>query len=141
MLLFTSAAGGASSLWTFTVEGRREAPFGGVQAATVLGAVFSPDGRWGAYSSDDLGPNVTVYVQPFPATGAKYQLLANGGSPHHQLWSPDGKELFYNPRAGSFEAVAVTTHQTFAFGNPIAVPRPFNMTGLVRGAQGSRAGE
>ena len=51
------------------------------------------------------------------------------GPPHHQLWSPDGRELFYNPREGAFEVVAVKTQPTFAFGNPIAVPRPFEMGG------------
>lgn len=126
-LLFSSAGGGVSSLWTFTLASRKEAPFGGVSTSTVIGAIFSPDGRWVAYSSEESGPRSTVYVQPFPATGAKYQLPANGTSPHHQLWSPDGKELFYNPRAGVFEAVAVTTQPAFAFGNPVAVPRPFEM--------------
>ena len=68
----------------------------------------------------------TIYVQPFPATGAKYQLLAKGaGQPHHSLWSPDGKDLFYNPGPGRFESVSVTTQPTFAFGNPVVVPRPF----------------
>jgi Tol biopolymer transport system component len=128
-LLFSSATGGAAALRTFTLASRKEAPFGGVEASTVIGAVFSPDGRWVAYSGDTSDSRSTVYVQPFPATGAKYQLPVNGTSPHHQLWSPDGKELFYNPRAGAFEAVAVTTQPAFALGNPIAVPRPFEMSG------------
>ena len=67
-----------------------------------------------------------VYVQPFPPTGAKYQVYAkdsDGG--HHVLWSPDSKELFYNPRPGSYEVVRVTTQPTVAFGNPTNVPRPF----------------
>jgi hypothetical protein len=46
---------------------------------------------------------------------------------HEPLWSPDGKEIFYNPRAGSFEAVGVTTKPEFGFGNPIALPRPFQL--------------
>jgi hypothetical protein len=44
------------------------------------------------------------------------------------MWSPDSKELFYNPRAGSFEVVAVTTEPHFEFGIPIALPRPFRLT-------------
>lgn len=43
------------------------------------------------------------------------------------MWSHDDKELFYNPRAGAFEAVSVTKHPTFAFGNAVAVPKPFNL--------------
>ena len=110
------------SLWTFSRASRKEDPFGGVQTSTVIGAVFSPDGRWVAYSSGEQG-RVTVHVQPFPATGVKYQLPAKSGDlPHHQVWSPDGRELFYNPRLNGFEVVPVTTLPTFAFGNPTAVP-------------------
>ena len=37
-----------------------------------------------------------VNVQPFPATGATYQLpVVEQGGYCHPLWSPDGKELFY----------------------------------------------
>jgi Tol biopolymer transport system component len=75
---FSSAAGGDASLWTFTHEGRKATPFGGVHASTVLSAVFSPDGRWVAYLSDESASRTTVFVQPFPATEAKYQLPANG---------------------------------------------------------------
>ena len=53
-------------------------------------------------------------------------------SPHEVVWSPDGKELFYNPRAGGFEAVSVTTQPTFAFGNAVAVPRPFQLSSARR---------
>ena len=116
----------AHSLWTFSRASRKEEPFGDVQTPAVIGAVFSPDGRWVAYSSGEAG-RVTVYVQPFPATGAKYQLAAKSGDqPHHQLWSPDGRELFYNPRPSGFEVVPVRTQPTFAFGNPTAVPKPFD---------------
>ena len=44
--------------------------------------------------------------------------------PHAVVWSPDGKELFYIPRSGGFEAVSVTTEPRFGFGSPVAVPRP-----------------
>jgi proline racemase len=43
------------------------------------------------------------------------------------VWSPDGKELFYDPRPGEIEAVRVTTEPTFAFGNPVAVPSRFQL--------------
>ena len=70
----------------------------------------------------------SVYVQPFPPTATKYQLFANAlDNPHHPLWSPNGKALFYTPRAGGFESVAVTTQPTFAFGNPVAVSRVFTL--------------
>ena len=53
-----------------------------------------------AYTSTD-STKTTVYVQPFPPTGAKYELLARGADgPHEVTWSADDKELFYNPRPG-----------------------------------------
>jgi Tol biopolymer transport system component len=55
-------------------------------------ARFSPDGRWVAYSSDESG-RLEVYVQPFPSTGAKWQISNDGG--HEPSWRRDGRELFY----------------------------------------------
>ena len=108
------------------MQDRKATPFGDVHSSFATGARFSPDGRWVAYASADRGPT-TIYVQPFPATGAKYQLFVKGSNntPHKPLWSPDGKELFYVPRLGGFEAVSITTQPTFAFGNAVEVPRPF----------------
>jgi hypothetical protein len=86
-----------------------------------------------AYASAERGTG-TIYVQPFPATGIKYQLFAKGSdSPHHPRWSPDAKELFYdaNPKVTGFEAVSVTTQPTFAFGNAMSVPKLFLMAGAT----------
>jgi hypothetical protein len=71
-----------------------------------------------------------ISVQPFPATGALYQLFAKGADdPHPPLWSPDEKPLFHNPRPGGFGVVTVTTQPPFAFGNPGAVPRVIRVDG------------
>jgi serine/threonine-protein kinase len=64
-------------------------------------AVFSPDGRWIAYVSDESGVN-EVYVQSITAQGAKSQISSGGGS--QPLWSRNGRELFY--RAGGNMMVA-----------------------------------
>ena len=124
-LLFSSTKGPDISLWTLTLPGRKAAPFGAVKSTTPNDAVFSPDGRWVAYSSNETG-RTTIYVQPFPATGATYQLFAgDNAGPHHPVWSTDSKELFYTPRPGVIEVVGVTTSQRFSFGNPVAVPKSF----------------
>ena len=79
--------------------------------------MFSPDGRWLAYSSDESG-TYQVYVRAFPgapsAPGGKWQVSNGGGmSP---VWSRNGRELFfetldnrimvaaYTVRGGSFAA-------------------------------------
>jgi len=54
--------------------------------------VFSPDGRWIAYQSDESGRN-EIYIRPFPGPGGKWQVSTNGGTRPH--WRGDGKELFY----------------------------------------------
>jgi eukaryotic-like serine/threonine-protein kinase len=126
VLLYSVTKGSDVSLWTLSLRDRKAMPYGDVHSSYPTGARFHPDGEWVVYVSrtrNDIG----IYVQPFPATGVKYQLNIRGAnaSPHKPVWSPDGKELFYVPRVLEFEAVAVTTQPTFAFGNAIKVPRPF----------------
>ncbi|HEX6159507.1 MAG TPA: protein kinase, partial [Thermoanaerobaculia bacterium] len=55
-------------------------------------AQFSPDGRFVAYTSTE-SERPEVYVQPYPATGAKWQVSTSGGE--QPRWRRDGKELFY----------------------------------------------
>jgi eukaryotic-like serine/threonine-protein kinase len=54
--------------------------------------VFSPDGRWIAYVSNESGQD-EVYVQTFPLTDAKYRISTGGGTDPE--WRRDGAELFY----------------------------------------------
>jgi hypothetical protein len=136
--LFSITKGSDVSLWSFSLQDGKATPFGAVHSPFPTDGVFSPDGRWVAYTSTERATaaaststdwGTTIYVQPFPATGAKYQLVTKQrGSPHGAVWSPDGKELFYNPRAGAFEVVSVTTEPTFAFGNAVGLPRPFQLS-------------
>jgi eukaryotic-like serine/threonine-protein kinase len=66
---------------------------------------FSPDGRWLAYMSEESG-NPEVYVEPFPATGARWQVSTRGGAEPH--WRGDGRELFYLSAEGSLMATDVS---------------------------------
>jgi len=54
--------------------------------------VFSPDGRWVAYSSDESG-RTELHVTAFPDASRHYRVSSGGGS--QPRWSPDGRELFY----------------------------------------------
>ncbi len=67
-------------------------------------AQISPDGRWMAYASDESG-TWEVYVQSFPAGGAKRAISAGGGS--EPQWRPDGRELFFLTADGVLMAVGV----------------------------------
>ena len=83
--------------------------------------VFSPDGRWIAYTSNESGqPN--VYVQPFLRAGGKYQVSRDGGS--HPVWRADGKELFYLSAAGTMMAVPINATGQLEGGVPQTLFQP-----------------
>jgi len=131
MLIDVQAPRGGSSVSLLSLSDRKLTPIIPLGTTNPSDAVLSPDHRWIAYSNTDRAL-ATVYVQPFPPTGAKYQLLAHGSDlPHHPRWSADGKLLYFNPRPGALEAVTVTTHPTFAFGEPYSVPKPMTLGPLT----------
>ncbi len=55
--------------------------------------VFSPDGRWIAYMSDESG-QMQTYVRPFPGPGGK-QLVSASGLGIYPVWSRVKHELFF----------------------------------------------
>ena len=77
--------------------------------------LFSPDGKWIAYTSDETG-DFEVYVQPFPATGEKWKVSAQGGG--QPRWRRDGKEMFYRTGDGRMMAVSLKIAPGFAPGVP-----------------------
>jgi Tol biopolymer transport system component len=69
-----------------------------------LGAVFSRDGKWVAYQSNESGHN-EIYVAPFPGAGGKRQVsIAGGTSPR---WPAEDKEIFYVAGDSTLMAVPV----------------------------------
>ena len=79
-----------------------------------MGPMFSPDGRWLAFVSDETGRD-EVYVQPYPGPGRKRLISSAGG--REPLWSPTGRELFY--REGlAMMAVRVRTDPDFSTNKP-----------------------
>ena len=60
--------------------------------ANEFEAVFSPDGRWIAYESNESGTN-QIFVQPFPGPGSRAQISTTGGT--FATWSRTRRELFY----------------------------------------------
>jgi hypothetical protein len=110
----------------YAAASRQIAPFGGVEAQTPTAATFSPDGRWVAYENGDQAGSVrSINVQPFPATGATYQLpVVETGGYRHPVWAPGGRELLYMiGGAVRFISASVSTAPVFAFGNPVRLPR------------------
>jgi len=78
-------------------------------------AVWSPNGQWVAYSSDESG-RWEIYVEPYPGPGPKVPVSTEGGQ--QPMWSRDEKELFYR-NGNKMMAVAVETESQFRVTGPI----------------------
>ena len=76
--------------------------------------VFSPDGRWISYISDESGRD-EVYIRPYPGPGAHTTVSTQGGV--EPIWAPDGRRLYYR-NANSMMVVSVET------GDGITVSKP-----------------
>ncbi len=140
-ILLSLEKGPEFSLWTLSVQNRRLRQLG-VTSQRTIGATFSPDGRWIAYSLSGgkdrtlMSPDRGVFVQPFPPTGAIYQapkVLID----FHPVWAPDGKELMYVPAAasGQLAIVRVTDHEGLTFGAPVTSPFRITANRLITQAR------
>jgi serine/threonine-protein kinase len=113
-LLFSQTKDAEVSSWILSVTERKATPFSDIRSSLPINAAFSPDGKWVTYQLGRAGDNA-VYVQPFPATSAKYQI--SKGLAHHPVWSRDGREIVYLP-AQSLPLVArINTQPSFAVGS------------------------
>jgi hypothetical protein len=124
----TSAAGKRIALWMLTLADKTTAPFGDVSSTGgSIGSVFSPDGKWLAYGKGAggvSGVNRGVFLQPFPATGAVYQVPKQLVD-FHPVWTRSGSgELVFTASAiaGQLVAVRVTTEAGVTFGTPVRFP-------------------
>jgi Tol biopolymer transport system component len=89
--LFSQRDGGAKpSLWTLPLAGSGKAAMFIDNAPEY--AVFSPDGRYVVYESQE-SRRWEVYVVPFGDRKGKWQLSSSGGI--LPQWSHDGKEILF----------------------------------------------
>jgi eukaryotic-like serine/threonine-protein kinase len=96
-------------LWTLPMEGDRQ-PISWLKTKfNEWGPVFSRDGKWIAYISDESG-QYEVYVRPYPGPGGKRQISTTGGE--EVLWSRDGRTLYYREGV-KFISVAIQTQPEF----------------------------
>ena len=109
-------------LWTFDLATHTNAPLVRLPVTAQLSSRFSPDGNWVSYMSNETG-QFNVYVEPWPATGAKFRATSDGGV--GPLWSADGTEIYYES-SGKLYAVR--------FGNGLnmfGAPRELPISGFV----------
>jgi serine/threonine protein kinase len=100
-------------IFLLDMQNRRVTPFLNSRSIERY-PVFSPDGRWLAYSSDESGRE-EVYVRPFPNPDGKWKLSLEGGT--EPLWARNGKQLFYRRHDQAWE-VDVRTDTGFIPGTP-----------------------
>jgi serine/threonine-protein kinase len=95
------AYGDSFAIWTVTLDtSNPDHPKAGKpelfvvhKGLSAITAMFSPDGHWIAYRSNESGA-WEIYVRPFPGgRGGQWQISTGGGL--YALWSNDGRELFY----------------------------------------------
>ena len=96
-LLYERGFGLNLKLWVLPLFGDRK-PFPYAKSDTnELEGVFSPDGRWVAYTSTEMN-RPEIFVAPFPWTGARWQVSSGNGL--EPRWRADGKELDYYDLSG-----------------------------------------
>ena len=114
-------------LWVLPMFGdRKPAPYLQSQFNEAH-ARFSPDGKWVAYGSDEIG-RTEIYIRAFPnASGGKWQVSTGGGD--QPMWRGDGKELYYLGADSTMMAVDINAGETLDVG----VPKPLFKTELPLG--------
>jgi Tol biopolymer transport system component len=132
-LLFAVLEGSEYSLWSVSPDGGAPTRFGDLRSVEPIGSAFSADGKWIAYHKiETLGlwqsSDAGVFVEPFPATGARYQ-APRVNRDFQPFWSRDGGTLFYVGSTGSRQLVAVPVSRAsgLTFGTPVTFP--FTLTG------------
>jgi len=107
----------AGDPWVLPLDGEKREPRRVFQSGSADGdPVFSPDGRWISYDSDESG-RWEVYVRPVEGGGGKWQVSAQGGE--FARWSRDGRWLYYRERSGGVWRVPVkVTSDSIEAGRP-----------------------
>jgi eukaryotic-like serine/threonine-protein kinase len=101
-------------IWTLNIDDpAKRRPF--LQTPFREGApVFSPDGHWIAYASDESGRS-EIYVRPFPGPGQQWTISTEGGA--EPIWPRKSQQIFYR-NADTMMVVDVTTTPEFSASKP-----------------------
>jgi len=109
---------GDYDIWTFSPADRSQRALIAEPTSAQMGSRFSPDGRWIAYQSNETG-QFEVYVEPFPRSGTRVRVSDAGGE--RPVWSPDGREIFYD-RGATLYMAGFTPAPSPSASRPVALP-------------------
>jgi Tol biopolymer transport system component len=125
VLTYITRAGDANyDVWSYSLSDRKPSPLVATSDPMEMGSRLSPDGRWLAYESGMSGTR-DIYLEPFPQTGSRTK-VTSGRRP---LWSPDGKEIFFDRDDGQLYVVSIQVGPTVTVGAPTALP----IKGFIQG--------
>jgi Tol biopolymer transport system component len=117
-------------VWVLPTSGDRTPIAVATGGFSETNGMFSPDGRFIAYRSDESGRS-EIYVQSFPKATGKWQISTSGGS--DPIWRSDGKEMFYRSSDQRLMAVDIKLSETVQAGVPRSLfPARVNVVGNVR---------
>jgi Tol biopolymer transport system component len=105
----------STDIYTMALNGDRNPQPFLHSPAREFAPAFSPDGKWLAYESSQSGRN-EVYITPFPAGGAQYQVSTSGGE--RPIWRRDGKEIYYREGITLMAVEANTKASPVGFSSP-----------------------
>jgi Tol biopolymer transport system component len=108
-----------SDLWVLDMSGpeHKARAFVNTPFDEMMG-MFSPDGRWVAYETNESGRSEIV-VASFPNPSGRWQVSAGGG--RQPRWRADGRELYFIASDGKLMAVPVSSSGS-AFASRAAAP-------------------
>jgi Tol biopolymer transport system component len=123
VLSFYASDLSGSTLYLVPLDGDRKPVQVTHSESQVVAARLSPDGRWLAYRSNEIGNRDQIFVRAVPPPGAqdaavgKWQISPDGGE-GMVWWRRDGKQLYYfGPQRGVM-VVDVKAGQDFEFSRP-----------------------
>jgi serine/threonine-protein kinase len=131
-LLFNENGGGevgGAGIFVMRLDGDRTPRHFFPAPAGESDGQFSPDGKWIAYQAS-VSSRPEIYVAPFPGPGPRHQVSTDGGT--EPLWSPDGRELFYQNGA---RLMGVTVARGAAFS--ASPPHPMHEGRFLKAINGN----
>lgn len=113
--LVLSIASNNEDLWIYSTATGKTDPLLSQPYSEQRG-VFSPDGRFLAYQSNETR-EAEIYIRELGPTGGKWQISTEHG--RCPKWRADGKELYYTTYDYDFMAVPISYDKGLEIGTPV----------------------